>query len=141
MTMAEVRDDLLDLVKPKGTKSAVWSYFGFVKDSEGKQTSKDAAICLMCKKKVIAKGGNTSNLLSHVKIYHPLEHVKLKKSVDASKRCGKDAESSKARNSLSAMLKSAQKYDCNSKKWQKLTDAVTNCLAKDMMAIYSVEKE
>ena len=62
----------------------------------------------MCKKKVIAKGGNTSNLLSHVKIYHPLEHVKLKKSVDASKRCGKDGESSKAQNSLSAMLKSAQ---------------------------------
>lgn len=39
------------------------------------------------------------------------------------------------------MLKSAQKYDRNGKKWQKLTDSVTNCLAKDMMPIYSVEKE
>ena len=134
--MAEVLDNLLDLVKPKGTKVAVWSYFGSVKDSEGKQMSKDATICLMCKKKVVAKGGNTLNLLSHVKIYHPLEHIKLKKSVDASKWCGKDDESSKAQNSLLAILKSAQKYDRDSKKWQKLTDAVTNCLAKDMMTIY-----
>ena len=95
MTIAEVHDDLLDLVKPKGTKLAVRSYFSLVKDSKGKQMSKDATICLMCKKKVIAKGGNTSNLLSHVKIYYPLEHVKLKKTIDATKQCGKDGKSSK----------------------------------------------
>ena len=31
-------------------------------------------------------------------------------------------------------------YVRNSKKWEKLTGAVTSCLAKDIMPIYSVEK-
>ena len=33
------------------------------------------------------------------------------------------------------------KYNRQGKKWQKLTDSVAFCLAKDMMPIYSVEKE
>ena len=33
------------------------------------------------------------------------------------------------------------KYNRQSKKWQQLTDSVTFCLAKDMMPIYSIEKD
>ena len=39
-----------------------------------------------------------------------------------------------------ALQKSA-KYERSSKKWKELTDSVTLCLAKDMIPIYSVEKE
>ena len=33
----------------------------------------DIVICHLCKKSV-AKGGNTSNMLSHLKVHQPLEH-------------------------------------------------------------------
>ena len=37
---------------------------------EGKRP--DSVVCRNCKKPVLAKGGNTSNLLSHLKLHHPL---------------------------------------------------------------------
>ncbi len=33
-----------------------------------------------------------------------------------------------------------QKYEQGGKQWQKLTNSITNCLAKDMMPLYTVEK-
>ena len=39
------------------------------------------------------------------------------------------------------MFKKGRKHERGSKKWKELTDAVTFCLVKDMMPIYSVEKE
>ena len=60
---------------------------------------------------------------------------------------GKAGESSKmakvssGQMSLLSVLKPTQKYEQKSKKWQELTDSVTYCLAKDMMPIYSAEKE
>ena len=49
--------------KSMGTKSAVWIYFGFEADVEGRLKVQDAVICRLCKKSVSAKSGNTSNLL------------------------------------------------------------------------------
>ena len=31
-------------------------------------------ICRLCKKSVVGKDGNTSNMLSHLKVHHPLQH-------------------------------------------------------------------
>ena len=38
-------------------------------------------------------------------------------------------------------IKATQKYDRNGRKWQKLTDAVTYCIGKDMLPVHTVEKE
>ena len=129
--------------KSRGTKSAVWIYFGFEADEEGRPKVQDAVICRLCEKSVSAKGGNTSNLLSHLKVHHPQRHLEVKK---ANSKSGKDkdhAKTSKASRqpSLPNTLRSGHKYERKSRKWQQLTDAVTYCLAKDMMPIYSVEKE
>ena len=116
----------------------------WIRNNEGKEKSKNAVICRVCTKTVLVKGGNTSNLLSHIKIHHLLQHTELTKSINANRpskqtrECSKD---SSKQNSLRTMPKSAQKYDRNGKKWKNLTAAVTNCLAKDMMPIYSVQKE
>ena len=100
-------------------------------------------ICRLCKKLVSAKGGNTSNLLSHLKVHHPQRHLEVKK---ANSKSGKDKDHAKTgkasrQPSLPNTLRSGHKYERKSRKWQQLTDAVTYCLAKDMMPIYSVEKE
>ena len=99
-------------------------------------------ICRLCKKSVSVKGGNTSNLLSHLKVHHPhLEVKKANSKSDKDKDHAKTGKASSRQPSLPNTLRSGHKYERKSRKWQQLTDAVTYCLAKDMMPIYSVEKE
>ena len=76
--------------KSRGTKSAVWIYFGFEADVEGRPKVQDAVICRLCKKPVSVKSGNTSNLLSHLKVHHPQRHSEVKKA--NSKPSGKDKD-------------------------------------------------
>ena len=51
--------------KPK-TSSTVWNYFGIKNDSLGNPLvgELEKPVCKLCKKSVLAKGSNTSNLLS-----------------------------------------------------------------------------
>ena len=143
MVLASDSDSLVS--KSRYTKSAVWIYFGFEADEEGRPKIQDAVVCRMCKISVSAKGGNTSNLLLHLKVHHPQWHLEVKKA--NSKPSGKDKDHTKTgkassrQPSLSNTLPSGHKYERKSRKWQQLTDAVTYCLAKDMMPIYSVEKK
>lgn len=53
----------LDLVKTMGKQSPIWNFF----NKTGKSTSK----CNKCRRDCEAKGGNTSNLSSHLRIQHP----------------------------------------------------------------------
>ena len=57
----------LNLVKKPNTKSSVWTYFGLEADEsdETLRDKEDSPVCRACKKSVLAKGGNTSNLLTH----------------------------------------------------------------------------
>ena len=143
VVLASDSDSLVS--KSRYTKSAVWIYFGFEADEEGRPKIQDAVVCRMCKISVSAKGGNTSNLLLHLKVHHPQWHLEVKKA--NSKPSGKDKDHTKTgkassrQPSLSNTLPSGHKYERKSRKWQQLTDAVTYCLAKDMMPIYSVEKK
>ena len=62
--MAECR--ALNLVKKPNTKCSVWTYSGSEADESDKPLcDKDSTVCRACKKSVLAKGGNTSNLLTH----------------------------------------------------------------------------
>ena len=58
------------LIKKKGTTSQVWTFFGLEKEG----TDSDKVICRVCKKYVLAHGGNTSNLVSNLRNNHPKEH-------------------------------------------------------------------
>ena len=70
-------------MKAKVSKSTVLSYFGFEPDDKGRVKQEDIAICWHCKKGVSAKGSNTSNLLTHLQIWHPALHTEVKKAVPA----------------------------------------------------------
>ena len=55
------------LVSKSGTKSVVWDFFGLELGKDGKPVDDGSAICRSCRKRVLAKHGNTSNLLAHLR--------------------------------------------------------------------------
>nr|XP_028576607.1 zinc finger BED domain-containing protein 1-like isoform X2 [Podarcis muralis] len=65
------------LVEKRKTKSAVWMHFGLPADESGRVLTDNGAICKICLHSVSAKGGNTSNLSSHLKFHHPLKFREL----------------------------------------------------------------
>ena len=61
----------------KRTKSEVWVYFGYYKNAQGRLVEDGSPIC---KKKVVVRGGNTSNLFTHLCDHHPQLFSKCKVS-------------------------------------------------------------
>lgn len=60
----------MDLVSKPRSKSLVWLYFGLKADEKGQPLNSGEAICRLCRKIVLAKGGNTTNLRSHLRRRH-----------------------------------------------------------------------
>jgi len=71
-----------ELLGKTGTKSVAWNYFGLVKGADGRAVDDGTAICRLCRKCVLAKHGNTSNLFSHLKNDHSKVY---KEAMDAMK--------------------------------------------------------
>ena len=66
-TVCEVDDESLRLVPKPRTKSAIWQYFGLKLDSDGEPMDNGQVFCKICHRGIMAKSGNTSNLMSHLK--------------------------------------------------------------------------
>ena len=60
----------MDLICKPRSKSTVWLYFGLKADEKGQPLNSGEAICRLCRKIVLAKGGNTTNLRSHLRRRH-----------------------------------------------------------------------
>lgn len=60
----------MDLISKPRSKSIVWLYFGLKADEKGRPLNTGEAVCRLCRKIVLAKGGNTTNLRSHLKRRH-----------------------------------------------------------------------
>ena len=64
---------MAELVNKTGPKSVAWDYFGLEKGADGRVIDNGRviddgrAICRLCRKRVLAKHGSTSNLFSHLK--------------------------------------------------------------------------
>ena len=136
---------MCELVSKEKATSLVWNYFGLEADKDGKPINAEKAICRIasgCRKKpVLAKGGNTSNLLTHLRRHHPKHYAELLQAQEKKKSKEKNLKASEGQAKLKAVDQSAAKYGRGSKKWQELTDSVSYCIAKDMMPIYAVEKK
>ena len=76
------------LVPKKGPTSVIWSWFGY-KSSDKEQTT---ISCKVCRRAVIAKGGNTSNLLHHLKSMHAHAHEDLMRAKSSSSTAAALAE-------------------------------------------------
>ena len=124
----------VELVKKSKSKSVVWTLFGFKADANSQPIDENKPICQLCQHTIAVKGGNTSNLFSHLKNHHPKKYSELKAGNTELSIRGKGKQVDQPK------ITSVQKYTRNSKRWKQLTDAVTRGMAKDMMPVYSVEK-
>ena len=138
----------VQLVPKPNTTSPVWKHFALEVDEKGKVKNGEEVVCQLCSKKVVAKGSNTSNLIAHLRVHHPLQYTdyqsvqrlqKERTEKVSGKRGGKGNDEKQT--TIISNIKKLKKYDCSSKKWKHLTDSVTYCLAKDMLPLYTVEKE
>jgi len=63
-------------VPKKNTHSPVWAFFGLKKDHEDND---ETVICCLYYTIVLVRGGNATNLFSHLKIHHAKEHASIEK--------------------------------------------------------------
>ncbi|CAL9689321.1 unnamed protein product [Knipowitschia caucasica] len=128
-----------ELVCKKGATSVVWSWFGF----RPSDTRQNTIFCKICKRSVVAKGGNTTNLFHHLKQKHLLEYNKAVKAREEASASTDDVVRPKkhTQQTIGVTLNNGAPYEKGSKRWGDLTNAVTRCLARDMMPIQSVERE
>ncbi len=123
-----------------GTKSLIWQYFGVKKGSSGEAIDDGTGICRSCRKVVAAKNGNTSNLLTHLRIHHHKQHAEVTAAMRKGKQRAEPVKPAPDQPTLSTIVETAKSYERGGKKWKELTDSVTYCLAKDGLPMYSVEK-
>ncbi|KAM4749871.1 E3 SUMO-protein ligase ZBED1-like isoform 1-T1 [Anableps anableps] len=67
----------MDLISKPRSKSVVWTYFGLKADEKGQPLNTGEVICRLCRKIVLAKGGNTTNLRSHLTRRHRADFYEL----------------------------------------------------------------
>ena len=75
-----------ELVKKSGTKSVLWDFFGLEQGRDGELIDDGSVICRSCRRRVIARSGNTSNLLAHLKANHPKIYSEAKESMSTKER-------------------------------------------------------
>lgn len=77
----------MDLVSKPRSKSIVWMYFGLKADERGQPLNSGEAICRLCRKIVLAKGGNTTNLRSHLRRRHRADFLEPASSTNPAALC------------------------------------------------------
>ena len=128
-----------ELIAKSGTKSIVWDYFGLERGPDGKPIDDGNVVCRTCRRRVMARHSNTSNLLSHLRTNHAKIHADVKAAMSAkgpARRTVVDVRQS----TLAEAVANSQRYERKGKKWKELTDAITYFIAKDALPIYTVEK-
>ncbi|XP_035492110.1 uncharacterized protein LOC118312000 isoform X2 [Scophthalmus maximus] len=70
----------MDLISKPRSKSIVWLYFGLKADEKGQPLNSVEAVCRLCRKIVLAKGGNTTNLRSHLRRRHRADFLETSSS-------------------------------------------------------------
>ena len=154
--MASDMEEVVLVKKPNAT-SIVWNYFGLEANEQGtpKRDKDQRPVCRSCKKSIPAKGGNTSNLMAHLKEHHAelyVEALSAQKSRDRSTK-GKytvDSDGASTSNSkhsarhpsenIKEALLAGKKFAANSPQAIELNKAVTYFIAKDAQPFSTVEK-
>lgn len=138
----ETTDSVQGLISKKNTKSLVWKYFGFTPDEGGRPTNYCNPKCKLCFKDVSAKFANTSNLLKHLRLHHRNEFSEISRAQAAECRPVKSSGKNKSTQpTLQACFEQSRKYSTSSKDHRRLSSAVTNFIVRDVMPIYTVEKD
>ena len=137
--------------KPRAV-SVAWDYFGLKTNKNGTivVTEEQKPVCQTCHRSVPAKGGNTSNLMAHLKEHHPelyaealLSQKSSKDGISGSKQnVTKPAEAAgmPKQPTIIDLVEMSKKYNSNSHQALELNRAVTYFIAKDAQPFYTIER-
>ena len=132
------------IVPKKRVVSPVWGYCRLGVDDEGKIIDDGVAVCQRCNSDVRASGGNTSNLLSHLRTHHPSQYMQVlqvqKAKAKENNKSLNASSSSTSQVSIPELFTKGPKYERSTRRWREITDLVTYCISKDMFPIYTMEK-
>ena len=81
-----------------GTKSIAWDYLGLERGPDGKPIDDGKVICRTCRRREMARHGNTSNLLAHLRTSHAKIHADVKAAMSTKATCTKDCGGCQAAN-------------------------------------------
>ena len=126
------------LVKKKNTSSPIWDHFRLKASIEGvvNEFEKNKPVCNHCNKGVAAKGGNTTNLFTHLRDNHPSVYA-----IVASALPTKSSTKEKQRQpTIAESITMSNKYSAASSQAINLDNAVAYCIAKDMLPLQIVDK-
>ena len=147
--LLKMADELTtSLVRKPRAVSVVWDYFGLRMDDNGSVITleEQRPVCRTCYKSVPAKGGNTSNLMAHLKEHHPelyaeaLTSQKSKEGNSSTKNNMKTAETGSKQPTIIDLVEAARKFSSNSPQALMLNRAVAYFIAKDAQPFYTVER-
>ncbi|XP_064153682.1 E3 SUMO-protein ligase ZBED1-like isoform X1 [Anguilla rostrata] len=138
-----------EIVPKKGhTTSVIWKSFGYLKSDQAQTSIR----CKICRRPVLSRTGNTTNLFHHLKRHHPTEHseslslryhasVSLPSSSSQQPSPTASQTSEVRQPTILSAFSAITPYEKKSKRYKEITSAITYCIAKDMMPISTVEKQ
>ncbi len=121
---------------PSLGQSELWQHFGLKKGDNGKPIDDDSVYCRLCRRKVKAGSGNTSNLKAHLKKTHRYVYSTLLQPTIKPKPTIASAQPT-----ITTAVAQSQLYSRQSKKHKDLTNAIANFICKGQLPIYTVEKD
>ena len=132
----------IPLVKKRNTSSVVWEYFGLKASQNGTLVASEThlPVCRLCGKSVPAKGGNTTNLLTHLRDRHPDVYADAQPKVAKKGAASTVPTIASKQPTLQQSVERTSKYPAQSAIAQELNHAVTYFLAKDVHPLHTVDK-
>ena len=125
----------------------VWDYFGLKTNDNGSiiVSEEQRPVCRTCYKSISVKGGNTTNLMAHLKEHHPelyVEALESQKSKEGSsaKKITKPAETGTKQPTIVDLVEASKKFSSGSPQALELNHAVAYFIAKDAQPLYAVER-
>ena len=99
------------------TTLPVSKYFALEINEKGKVKNDEEVICQLCSKEVIAKGSNTSNLISHLRVHHPsqyIDHQKMQKEKgEKVSKTGASKGNDMSQTTVISTMEKLKKYECS----------------------------
>lgn len=93
------------VISKTNCKSLIWGYFGLPANENGEVVCNVKTICRICANSVSSKGGNTTNMIYHLKSHHRSEYLEMKKqSRDIQSSSRNDAYEDEDQNSSVASM-------------------------------------
>ena len=105
------------------SKSLAWNFF------KKPETAQDFAECKICSRSVKNKGGNTSNLIQHLRRAHPSQHETMTPSGRKSAQANDSTEVTQP--TVKSFFAKATLLTPSNKRHESTTDAITCFLYKD----------